>query len=128
MPEMSVKEEWMELVDKYGHDVEEQIENGNLHEVKWAYSEFLAFGPLRNPTLTKSEECALEHIKETFDIDGLRRPIYGVGFVYGNVGFKVKIREDEELSDKQKEHVELLDVVFVVVVDSDNAQIDRVIQ
>lgn len=129
MPEMSISMEWYDLVDEHGRLVEAQINEGNTDNVNWLMTDYVAFGPSDRPTLTESEECALEHIKDTFDIEvGLRRPIYGVDFVYGNIGFEVKRDENEELSERQKDHAEIMEAVFVVISDGEYAGIDRVIR
>lgn len=126
MGEMTVKDEWLTLFVKHGREVEEKFGPGN-ETYNWLGTEFACFESPDQFKLTLSERKALYYIKQTFDIERLRRPGMGVDFVYGNVGFEVKSTDYYTLSKRQQEHSELLEAVFVVICDGHVAKIDDVI-
>lgn len=125
---MSVKPRWKQIVDKHGHRVERMIAASDVYRANWHMTPYQAGFGIRGNSLTESEMMAVEAIQDTFNIEDLRRPQFGVDFIYGNVGFEVKSHEWYELTQRQKEMVRLLEAVFVVVSNGNGQYVDEVMR
>lgn len=118
----------LHLVRQHGHRIERFIENGHRDRAVWYDTEYETVPGTEGKSLTESEKLALKAIKNTFDIDEVRRPSTGVDFLFGNVGFEVKSHSWWRLTEKQNELVKMLEAVIIVVATENGAYIQRVIR